>query len=100
MKQNDSAAAAAAGVRKRPFLARSSPVSLDEQGVQLSDITNPVLLRSMVSDLWELLDDIDTLEDVCKSDDIRFRQYTSRRHKKRFDILTSDGYNLFLPLGK
>ena len=55
------------------------------------------VLQGMVSDLWCLLDDIDTLDDACKNNDQAFRQLTRDTQKKRHQILTSDGYNLFLP---
>lgn len=50
--------------------------------------------------LWQLLDDIDTLDDSCRSDDQAFRSLTREVQRQRFQILTSDGYNLFIPQGQ
>jgi hypothetical protein len=37
-------------------------------------------------ELWMLLDNIDTLDDACRSDDARFRRLTRRQQRRRFDI--------------
>lgn len=47
--------------------------------------------------LWHLLDDIDTLDDACRSDDQAFREHARKIQRKRFQILTSDGYELSVP---
>lgn len=47
--------------------------------------------------LWQLLDDIDTLDDACKSNDEAFRKLTYKTQQKRHKYLVSDGYNLTLP---
>lgn len=53
--------------------------------------------------LWELLDNIDTLSDICKptvQDPKAAMAYYNNAMKytsKRFEILKSDGYNLFTP---
>ncbi len=61
---------------------------------QLKDVTK---LQGMVTDLWCLLDDIDTLDDACKSNNEAFRYLVRDVQKRRHEILTSDGYNLLLP---
>ncbi len=61
---------------------------------EIKDVTN---LQGMVSDLWTLLDDIDTLDDACKSNDGAFRKVIRDIQQRRHKILTSDGYNLHLP---
>jgi hypothetical protein len=38
--------------------------------------------------LWMLLDDIDTADDIAKSDDKLYRQICQNRQKKRWDILS------------
>jgi len=44
--------------------------------------------------LWDLLDDIDTLDDACKDDDAMFRRSVRKLHKRRWEISTSDGYTV------
>ncbi|MCK9592352.1 MAG: hypothetical protein M0Q91_10140 [Methanoregula sp.] len=36
--------------------------------------------------LWEILDDIDTIGDMARSDDAGYRKLVSKRVKLRFDI--------------
>ena len=40
--------------------------------------------------LWKLLDDIDTLDDACKSDDLAFRNHAYAIQRKRFDIVSGE----------
>lgn len=51
--------------------------------------------------LWSILDDIDTLSDIYKPNDLKgyilFYEDVMKRVEKRHKILTSDGYNLFRP---
>jgi hypothetical protein len=56
--------------------------------------------RGVAEALWQLLDNIDTLQDVCKSDDVAFRRLVQRHHEKRHEYLTSDGYRLYWPPDK
>ena len=45
--------------------------------------------------LWNLLDNIDTLDDACKEDDVAFRKMAYREQRKRFQTgITTDGYTL------
>ena len=44
--------------------------------------------------LWDLLDNIDTLDDACKDDDAAFRNLTREQQQRRFEISTSDGYTV------
>ena len=49
--------------------------------------------------LWQLLDDIDTLDDACKDDDARFRRRVYSIQQKRHALYKSDGYTLSNPDG-
>jgi len=49
---------------------------------------------SIAVGLWNLLDDIDTLDDSCRDNDAEFRWLARERLKKRHDFLVSDGYVL------
>tara|TARA_R110000772_G_scaffold167628_1_gene279335 strand:+ start:241 stop:468 length:228 start_codon:yes stop_codon:yes gene_type:complete len=42
--------------------------------------------------LWDLLDNIDTLDDACKSDDLEFRDRTRTQQRRRYEVSASDGY--------
>tara|TARA_R110002012_G_C11677298_1_gene614039 strand:- start:9773 stop:9973 length:201 start_codon:yes stop_codon:yes gene_type:complete len=44
--------------------------------------------------LWDLLDDIDTLDDACKSDDLAFRNRARGKQRRRYEISDSDGYTV------
>lgn len=44
--------------------------------------------------LFGLLDDIDTMDDIVKGDDVRYRNNVRNIHKRRFEIAETDGYNL------
>lgn len=45
--------------------------------------------------LWQLLDDIDTAEDMFKPAMTNYSEYVNAKHKERFKHLESDGYKLF-----
>ena len=62
--------------------------------------TNATKLQGMIIDLWQLLDDIDTLDDACRANNEAFRRLTRDCQQKRHKILTSDGYNLYFPDSK
>ena len=49
--------------------------------------------------LWIILDDIDTTSDMAKGNDSAYRERVERLQKQRFEVFTSDGYDLFLPDG-
>ena len=40
--------------------------------------------------LWMLLDDVDTADDIAKSDDAVYRSLCRQAHQKRWDLLTGD----------
>ncbi len=44
--------------------------------------------------LWDLLDKIDTLDDACKGDDEAFRKLAYEVQQRRFEISSSDGYEV------
>ena len=44
--------------------------------------------------LWDLLDDIDTLDDACKEHDASFRKRAYAIQRRRYEISTSDGYTV------
>lgn len=40
--------------------------------------------------LWMLLDDVDTADDIAKTDDAIYRSLCRQAHAKRWDVLTGD----------
>lgn len=44
--------------------------------------------------LWQLLDDIDTIDDAAKDNDKRFRDMVRAVQQRRFEISRSDGYTV------
>lgn len=45
--------------------------------------------------LWQLLDDIDTLDDSCRDGDAAFRRAVRAVQQKRHELAESDGYRLY-----
>ncbi len=55
----------------------------------------PLLLQATAAKfLWQLLDDIDSLDDSCRDDDKLFRERVRALQKRRFDVGDSDGYEV------
>ena len=44
--------------------------------------------------LWDLLDNIDTLDDACKANDLTFRDSARIQQQRRYEVSTSDGYTV------
>lgn len=65
-------------------------------GLPLSDCSDVEFLRSIAEKLWDLLDDIDTVSDMVKSNDAAYRKQVERIQRLRGNLLVSDGYKLFL----
>lgn len=66
-------------------------------GKPISELTDIKTLQNLVTGLWDLLDNIDTTSDIAKGNEIIYRQQVERIQRRRFDLVTSDGYDLFLP---
>lgn len=65
-------------------------------GSLLTEITDIKLLQSMIIDLYQIIDDIDTISDIAKSNDSLYRTLVETKQKERYQIgLESDGYDLF-----
>ena len=48
--------------------------------------------RKQIFGLWRLLDDIDTLDDMCRENDSAFRSKAYRKQRRRFDITSEKEY--------
>jgi len=44
--------------------------------------------------LWSFLDDVDTADDFAKSDAALYRNLTREAHEKRWQLSTSDGFDV------
>ena len=60
------------------------------------DMTEPDGLdyRAISVFLWSLLDDIDTTSDMAKSNDAAYRKRVEQLQRRRFEVSTSDGYDI------
>ena len=69
-------------------------------GIPLSEEIDVEVLKVIVDNLFSLLDDIDTSSDVLKPRDEesykKFYESTMRRVAKRWALISSDGYGLFV----
>jgi hypothetical protein len=56
--------------------------------------------RGKACSLWMLLDDIDTAEDMAKSDDAAFRTIAHFKHRKRFEIMSGEEIDALSPISQ
>lgn len=65
--------------------------------MKVSECDDVELLRTIVENLWDIIDDIDTTSDMAKDRDDWYRKRVEFVQRKRFSYVTSDGYDLFIP---
>lgn len=59
------------------------------------EVKDAARYRSIIEQLWNIIDDIDTYGDMAKSDDKLFRSLVENRQKDRWKTgITTDGYEL------
>jgi|UniRef100_A0A6H1ZBV7 hypothetical protein len=63
----------------------------------LSEIPNAA---EKIVKLWRLLDDIDTLDDACRSNDAAFRAHTRNVQRERFHIVSGDEFDALVKVMK
>lgn len=51
--------------------------------------------RQRAMRLWDILDDIDTLDDACREHDAAFRKRVREHVHRRFEHFKSDGHTLY-----
>lgn len=72
-----------------------------EGNIRKTPVSSGLSMRDIAEQLWSLLDNIDTLSDICKPtvDDpkaaMAFYNNAMKYASKRFDLLKSDGYKLY-----
>jgi hypothetical protein len=55
-------------------------------------------MRDLVEKLWNIIDDIDTADDIAKGNDEAYREIVRRLQAKRWETgITTDGYTLMIP---
>ncbi len=68
------------------------------------DIKTPVKQKSkdeIIKFLWNLLDDIDTISDWAKGNNVAYRREAERIQQRRWETgITTDGYTLEIPNGE
>ena len=53
--------------------------------------------KEIIEYLWQIIDDIDTVSDIAKGNDIAYRGMVEELQKKRWNTgITNDGYKLDL----
>lgn len=62
----------------------------------LAKVTDVETLQSIVRFLYDLLDWVDTADDMAKSNDSYYRKLCQGYQRKRHARITSDGYDLFI----
>ena len=54
--------------------------------------------KEIIEKLWQIIDDIDTASDICKSDNKAYRNLVERLQAKRWETgITTDGYSITIP---
>ena len=67
-----------------------------ELGTELHTVTDAHKLQRLVEHLWQIIDHIDTLDDIAKDNDIFYREHVRKWQEKRHEYVKSDGYSLFI----
>lgn len=74
---------------------------VDEDNAIIAMEAYAAQFRQMAENLWQLLDEIDTLSDICKPTEqdtkaeMSFYNNALSYAKKRFEIMKSDGHKLY-----
>lgn len=65
-------------------------------GEKISECTDIEYLRELAVGLFEIIDDIDTMSDVAKGNNVFYRNRVEKYQKKRWKLgVISDGYDIF-----
>lgn len=51
--------------------------------------------KSIAIHLFKLLDNIDTASDMAKGNDAAYRAIVEKLQRKRFEVMTTDGYKIY-----
>lgn len=63
-------------------------------GSSQAKLGEPLAIEEIATALFQLLDDIDTADDLAKDNDKLYRNLVRRAHTKRFRYASTDGYSL------
>ena len=65
-------------------------------GEKISECTDIEYLRELAVGLFEIIDDIDTMSDIAKGNNVFYRNRVEKYQKKRWKLgVISDGYDIF-----
>ncbi len=67
-----------------------------DESKKLQNCTDVKKLQYIINHLYDLLDDVDTLTDMCKNDDKTYRFLAEKLQKQKNEVIDSDGYELFI----
>lgn len=73
-----------------------TPQSHPNLGVNLKEFNDLEVMRSLVCELYGIIDDIDTASDIAKDNEPLYRNLVHKAQVKRHNIIKTDGYELFI----
>jgi len=78
------------------------PRTEETHSIPLADCQDLPLLQGAVETLYQLLDDIDTVDDAAKSNDVFYRKAVHRLQARKHEsgIYSEDGFELRISLPK
>lgn len=78
------------------YLRTIYPALGEHYGMPVDGVRRAVVAHHEAAEaLWQMIDDIDTLDDACRDDDAAFRRLVRGVQQKRHGLATSDGYRLY-----
>jgi hypothetical protein len=73
----------------------------EQSALRKTNVSSSLSMRDIAEQLWSLLDNIDTLSDICKPTvnnpkaAMAFYNNAMKYAAKRFELLQSDGYKIY-----
>lgn len=66
-------------------------------GCRIAECDDVEFLRDAVEKLWQIVDDIDTLNDIARADDKLYRKLVEKKQSQRWEFteIVSDGYYIY-----
>lgn len=76
------------GIADAAFNQRDKALDANDEAVQARDfaIAEKNAWLASTARLWRLLDDIDTLDDACRNNHMKFRARVREKQRERFDV--------------
>lgn len=84
---------------KAAMKVNAGPAMVETDGL-LSECEDLNYLRHLAASLWNIIDDIDTADDIAKDNDDFYRRRVHHLQQKRWGLgIVTDGYELFTVKG-